>query len=128
MTSVTQVEQHLKAIMEERACVLARETGCIQRERKFSGADRLANVGVWLAHTPGCEPGAVGLDGRSAPRFGERYGHRQALHAGVRRVLASGVAGDDSRGRASGARGDTALAQTVQCRDPGRCQHDHAAR
>ena len=51
MTSVTQVEKHLKAIMEERACVLARETGCIQRERKFSGADLLQTlVFGWLTH------------------------------------------------------------------------------
>ena len=37
--------------MEERAQVLARETGCIQRERKFTGADLLQTlVFGWLAH------------------------------------------------------------------------------
>ena len=51
MSSVTQVEEHLKEIMEERACVLARETGCIQRERKFSGADLVQTlVFGWLTH------------------------------------------------------------------------------
>src|SRR6266478_6780232 len=51
MTSVTQVEQYLKEIMEERACVLARDTGCIQRERKFDGADLLQTlVFGWLTH------------------------------------------------------------------------------
>ena len=51
MSSVTQVEQYLKAIMEERACELARETGCIQRERKFSGADLVQTlVFGWLTH------------------------------------------------------------------------------
>src|SRR5205823_11951899 len=39
MSSVTQVSQQLQFILEERADELARETGCIQRERKFSGAD-----------------------------------------------------------------------------------------
>lgn len=39
MTSVAYVEQQLQSILEERACVLARETGCIVRQRKFSGAD-----------------------------------------------------------------------------------------
>ena len=41
MASVSQVECSLKHIMEERANVLARETGCIERQRKFSGADLL---------------------------------------------------------------------------------------
>ena len=51
MTSVSQVEQSLKHILEERAMVLARETGCIQRQRKFSGADLLQTlVFGWLAH------------------------------------------------------------------------------
>ena len=46
MMSVSQVEHSLKHILEERADVLARETGCIKRQRKFSGADRLANAGL----------------------------------------------------------------------------------
>jgi Transposase DDE domain len=39
MTSVAYVSGQLQRVLEERACVLARETGCIQRQRKFSGAD-----------------------------------------------------------------------------------------
>ena len=51
MQSVSQIEDHLKFIMEERARILARETGCIQRERKFDGADLLQMlVFGWLAH------------------------------------------------------------------------------
>jgi Transposase DDE domain len=51
MTSVSQVEMSLKHILEERANVLARETGCIQRQRKFSGADLLQTlVFGWLTH------------------------------------------------------------------------------
>jgi len=51
MTSVSQVEDSLKHILEERANVLARETGCIERQRKFSGADLLQIlVFGWLSH------------------------------------------------------------------------------
>jgi len=51
MTSVAQVERTLKHILEERANVLARETGCIERQRKFSGADLLQTlVFGWLSH------------------------------------------------------------------------------
>ena len=51
MMSVTQVEQSLKHILEERANVLARETGCIKRQRKFSGADLVQTlVFGWLSH------------------------------------------------------------------------------
>lgn len=51
MPSVSQIEEHLIFIMEERAPVLARETGCIQRERKFDGAALLQMlVFGWLAH------------------------------------------------------------------------------
>lgn len=51
MVSVSQVEQSLKHILEERANMLARETGCIERQRKFSGADLLQTlVFGWLSH------------------------------------------------------------------------------
>jgi hypothetical protein len=51
MTSVSQVEEALKTVMEERACVLARQIGCIQRERAFNGADLLQTlVFGWLTH------------------------------------------------------------------------------
>jgi len=54
MSSVSQVEMSLKHILEERANVLARETGCIERQRKFSGADLLQTlVFGWLAHPEG---------------------------------------------------------------------------
>src|SRR5260370_35150469 len=39
MTSVSRVAESLQWVMEERACELARETGCVQRLRKLSGAD-----------------------------------------------------------------------------------------
>jgi hypothetical protein len=51
VSSISQVERSLKYILEERANVLARETGCIERQRKFSGADLLQTlVFGWLSH------------------------------------------------------------------------------
>lgn len=51
MTTGAQVEQSLKHILEERANVLARETGSTRRQRKFSGADLLQIlVFGWLSH------------------------------------------------------------------------------
>ena len=38
MTSIAQVEDTLNRILQERARELARETGCVQREREFTGA------------------------------------------------------------------------------------------
>ncbi len=38
MESIAQVEHALNTILQERANVLARETGCIKRQRKFTGA------------------------------------------------------------------------------------------
>ncbi len=38
MTSVAYVSEQVKRILQERANELAKQTGCIQRERKFSGA------------------------------------------------------------------------------------------
>ena len=39
MSSVAYVSEQLQCILEERADELGRETGCIVRQRKFSGAD-----------------------------------------------------------------------------------------
>jgi hypothetical protein len=44
MASVSQVARSLKHMLEERANVLARETGCIERQRKFTGADLLQTL------------------------------------------------------------------------------------
>lgn len=38
MDSRAHVEEALNTILQERACILARETGCIIRQRKFTGA------------------------------------------------------------------------------------------
>ncbi len=51
MTSVAYVSEQLKRILQERANELAKQTGCIQRERKFSGAVLLQTlVFGWQQH------------------------------------------------------------------------------
>jgi hypothetical protein len=51
MANVSQIEQCLKQVLEERANVLAREMGCIKRQRKWSGADLIQTlVFGWLTH------------------------------------------------------------------------------
>jgi hypothetical protein len=44
MTSVTHVGKQMEYVLEERACELAREPGCVKRLRKFSGADLVQMV------------------------------------------------------------------------------------
>ena len=51
MDSLAQVEQTLSTILQERANLLARETGCIKRQGKFTGAS-LAQTLIcsWQGH------------------------------------------------------------------------------
>jgi hypothetical protein len=49
MTSVTQVSETLRQILEEEANTLAKETGFIQRARTITGADAGANADLRLA-------------------------------------------------------------------------------
>src|SRR5258708_9249157 len=51
MTSITQIENAMNEIFNERANVLAKESGAIQRVRKFRGADLLQTlVFGWMQH------------------------------------------------------------------------------
>src|SRR5713226_5509663 len=51
MTSVAYVSEQVKRILQERANELAKQTGCIQRKRKFSGAVLLQTlVFGWQQH------------------------------------------------------------------------------
>ena len=51
LSSVAYVGERLQCILEERADELAKETGCIKRERKFSGADLVQTfVFGWQQH------------------------------------------------------------------------------
>jgi len=99
MMSVSHVEHSLKHILEERANVLARETGCIERQRKIIGADRLANAGLWLAEPSRCEPGDISVYGCNPPSACDRYSASQTLHEVMCPIFACGVKGDDKCGR-----------------------------
>jgi hypothetical protein len=51
MANVSQIEQCLKLVLEARASTLARETGFIKRQRKWSRADLIQTlVFGWLTH------------------------------------------------------------------------------
>ena len=52
MISVAQIEENLTQILEQDANRLARETGFIQRERAFSGADFVQLVTFGWLHAP----------------------------------------------------------------------------
>lgn len=52
MSSVSQVGEQMHRVLEERACVLARATGCVQRQRKFSGADLVQMLVFGLQQHP----------------------------------------------------------------------------
>lgn len=54
MSSVTYLGEQLYRLLEERADQVARETGCVQRQRKFSGASLLQTlVFGWQQHPSG---------------------------------------------------------------------------
>lgn len=91
MLSVSQVEHCLKHILEERANALARETGCIQRQRKFSGADLLQTlVFGWLSH-----PDASRETLASMAAIRKVQVTDTALHEAMRPIFACSVRGDD---------------------------------
>ncbi len=51
MTSVAYLSEQLDALLEDRADEIARETGCVQRQRKFRGASLLQTlVFGWQQH------------------------------------------------------------------------------
>ena len=51
MSSVAYLSEQLSRVLEERANEIARETGCVQRQRKFSGASLLQTwVFGWQQH------------------------------------------------------------------------------
>ena len=52
MTSVTQCEDMLNHVLNERANVLARETGFVKRERKLTGATFVQVMALGHLHQP----------------------------------------------------------------------------
>jgi hypothetical protein len=106
MASVSQVARSLKHILEERANVLARETGCMERQRKFSGADLLQTlVFGWLSH-----PDAQ-LSSSHTRGPGDGYSSAQTLYPPMGAVPARRVRRDDPcdrYGRSGGSGGAVA--------------------
>ena len=52
MSIVTQVTELLQGLLEESMDALARETGCVKRERKFSGSTLLSTLVLTVLRTP----------------------------------------------------------------------------
>ena len=52
MTIVTQVMQLLQGLLGESMDMLARETGCVKRERKFAGSTLLASLVLTVLRNP----------------------------------------------------------------------------
>jgi len=56
MSIVTQVTKLLQGLLEESVDVLARETGCVKRERKFSGSTLLSTLVLTVLRNPEPKP------------------------------------------------------------------------
>lgn len=56
MSIVTQVTELLQGLLEESMDVLARETGCVKRERKFSGSTLLSTLVLTVSRNPKPKP------------------------------------------------------------------------
>ena len=56
MSIVTQVTELLQGLLEEPMDVLARETGCVKRERKFSGSTLLSTLVLTVSRNPQPKP------------------------------------------------------------------------
>ena len=56
MEIVTQVTELLQGLLEESMDVLARETGCVKRERKFSGSTLLSTLVLTVLRNPKPKP------------------------------------------------------------------------
>ena len=56
MEIVTQVTELLQGLLEKRMDVLARETGCVKRERKFSGSTLLSTLVLTVLQNPKPKP------------------------------------------------------------------------
>ena len=99
MSSVSQVEVSLKYVLEERANVLARETGCIERQRKFSGADLLQTlVFGWLGHPDASLEMLASMAATRQVQVTDRAIHKRFTKS-CRPLLACSLRGNDGRGR-----------------------------
>ena len=56
MSIVTQVTELLQGLLEESMDGLARETGCVKRERKFTGSTLLSTLVLTVSRNPKPKP------------------------------------------------------------------------
>ena len=56
MSIVTQVTELLQGLLGESMDVLARETGCVKRERRFSGSTLLSTLVLTMSRNPQPKP------------------------------------------------------------------------
>ena len=87
MTSVAYVEEQLQHVLGSRANELARETGCIVRQRKFDGATLVQILLFGFQQHVHASLEQLASTGASAGGVGDRQRRRQALYA--RRVHGS---------------------------------------
>jgi hypothetical protein len=95
MSIVTQVMELLQGLLEESLDTLARETGCVKRERKFSGSTLLSTVVLTVLRKPKPKPedyqataaqlGVIVTENAIAPRFTSDL--VKFLEAALQRVL-----------------------------------------
>jgi hypothetical protein len=57
MAIITQVTALLQGLLEESMDILARETGCVKRERKFTGSTLLSTLVLTILRNPKAKPG-----------------------------------------------------------------------
>ncbi len=57
MAIITQVTDLLQGLLEESMDILARETGCVKRERKFAGSTLLSTLVLTILRNPKAKPG-----------------------------------------------------------------------
>ena len=95
MSIVTQVMELLQGLLEEPMDVLARETGCVKRERKFSGSTLLSSLVLTVLRTPKPKPrdyrttaAQLGVD-VTENAIAQRFTHElvKFLEAALKRVV-----------------------------------------
>lgn len=87
MSSVSQLAEVLEQVLNEEACHLARETGFIERERNFDGADFAHSlIFGWLQDPQISLDGLIPRPGTPRGRS-ERIGLISALHQRMCHVL-----------------------------------------
>jgi hypothetical protein len=87
MTGFAQGEHSLTSLLEERATVLARQTGCLKRQRKCSGADLVHMVVFgWLTQPDASLEMVASLAATRAVQIPDTAVHKRFTKACARTV------------------------------------------